>query len=354
MIKIKVKLASGQVIEEVVDKSSAIIGRSQKSDVVIPDDSLSRSHCQIDYDGENFFITDLGSANGVSIDAKKIEQNKKIQFSTFQELLIGPLELTVVYEDEGFKFTPGATKSSSPKPKMDEKSDATTKARAINKDALNKPFVTKDTPSKKKEKNGLTPIYALVFLVIAGAVYYQFQVKEPSVPQDNASANIPTGVTLPDEFLSDKDYLLKDEQKSCTSASEATCKELGLTAEAAEGVLQDGQQYYLFIRPFAHLNEPKFARIKELEDKDDLIGIYLALRSPAFESFRKKEILQVHLIIRGEDYKPSKVYRFHTKYYSSNGPEKSRLVSELITIFDGGSSANFWKEANPIIQKKNL
>jgi pSer/pThr/pTyr-binding forkhead associated (FHA) protein len=320
----------------------AILGRSQKSDVVIADEALSRSHCQVDYDGENFFITDLASANGVSIDGKKIEPNKKIKFSSFEEVLLGPHEVSVEFEEE--VHTPGPARTS-----------AKTNTRA----ATEKSPATKVVQTKKetKTKNKKLPLVNVIaFLVVLGAIFYQVKIKEPAAPAalNATEANTPAGVVLPDSFLTSTEYAAKDEMKSCTDANEKTCKELALSKEAGEGVLKEGQQVFLFIRPTAHLNEPKFDKIKELQDKENIIGVYLGLKSADFESFRKKEILQVHLILKDEQSRTYRVYRFHTKYYSLNGPEKARLITELIAIFDGAGTAPFWTEAATIIQKQDL
>jgi pSer/pThr/pTyr-binding forkhead associated (FHA) protein len=339
MIKITVKLATGQIIEEVVSKDVAILGRSQKSDVVIADEALSRSHCQVDYDGENFFITDLASANGVSIDGKKIEPNKKIKFSSFEEVLLGPHEVSVEFEEE--VQTPSPSK---------------TPIKTNSRPTPSKPTPSKVVNVKKETKKKFPLVNLFAFLVVAGAIFYQVKVKEPANPPvlDATSVNTPAGVTLPDSFLTSAEYIAKDELKTCTDANELTCKELSLNKESGEGVLIEGQQAFLFIRPFGHLGEPKFEKIKELEDKEKLIGIYLALKSHVFESFRKKEILQVHLILKNEQARPYRVYRFHTKYYTLNGPEKARLITELITIFEGAAPAPFWTEASTIIQSQDL
>lgn len=49
------------------------IGRTPPADIVIPDAAISRSHCRIEPDGGQVFVTDTGSTNGTRIDGRRIE-----------------------------------------------------------------------------------------------------------------------------------------------------------------------------------------------------------------------------------------------------------------------------------------
>lgn len=59
----------GGVIE--IYTTPCTIGALQDNDVVIPHDSVSRSHAVMDYKDGKFFITDRGSANGTSVNDKE-------------------------------------------------------------------------------------------------------------------------------------------------------------------------------------------------------------------------------------------------------------------------------------------
>lgn len=65
--------------------SSAIkIGRSLKCDFNIPKEDLSREHCLFEFTDDEFFITDLGSKNGVCVDRVKLPpfQRTKVTFNS--------------------------------------------------------------------------------------------------------------------------------------------------------------------------------------------------------------------------------------------------------------------------------
>ena len=53
-------------------KSTFFVGRARENDLIIPSDSLSRFHAQINHRGDSFFITDRGSLNGVFVNGARI------------------------------------------------------------------------------------------------------------------------------------------------------------------------------------------------------------------------------------------------------------------------------------------
>jgi pSer/pThr/pTyr-binding forkhead associated (FHA) protein len=49
-----------------------LIGRGEKSDTRLADGSVSRIHCELQWDGGQFTLVDMGSAGGTLVDGKKI------------------------------------------------------------------------------------------------------------------------------------------------------------------------------------------------------------------------------------------------------------------------------------------
>jgi len=49
------------------------IGRGQRSDICIPDQTLSRSHCRLERIGMGYRIVDLGSQNGTKVNGRRIQ-----------------------------------------------------------------------------------------------------------------------------------------------------------------------------------------------------------------------------------------------------------------------------------------
>lgn len=70
-------LTSGDAVR--LDKDSMVIGRSRNCDIVIPSAKVSRQHASISRVEGDFYIEDLGSANGVWINGEKISGRTKIK-----------------------------------------------------------------------------------------------------------------------------------------------------------------------------------------------------------------------------------------------------------------------------------
>lgn len=96
---IQAKLVNGEVIEQLVDSNVCVIGRSSKCDVVIPHEGMSRQHCQIEIINGEYFVTDLGSTNGVLIDNERIEPHQKIPYQTFLPLSFGAVQNLQIDEE---------------------------------------------------------------------------------------------------------------------------------------------------------------------------------------------------------------------------------------------------------------
>lgn len=58
------------------------LGRSSPADLLVPDDTASRSHCRVEVIKGVLYITDLGSTNGTIIDGHKISQPTDLQSGT--------------------------------------------------------------------------------------------------------------------------------------------------------------------------------------------------------------------------------------------------------------------------------
>jgi FHA domain-containing protein len=67
-------LQNGEQIK--LDKDTMIIGRSRTCDIVIPSAKVSRQHASLSRVNDEYFIEDLGSANGVWLRGEKITRVK--------------------------------------------------------------------------------------------------------------------------------------------------------------------------------------------------------------------------------------------------------------------------------------
>ncbi len=67
------------------------IGRSLNCEFNIPREDLSREHCQVEIVGDDVYITDLGSKNGVTVDRVRIEANTKVKISNSSLVVLSNL-----------------------------------------------------------------------------------------------------------------------------------------------------------------------------------------------------------------------------------------------------------------------
>ena len=55
-----------------LDRDWIVIGRGRTADVVFSEPTISRAHAAIGYEDGEFFVQDLGSTNGIGVNAKRL------------------------------------------------------------------------------------------------------------------------------------------------------------------------------------------------------------------------------------------------------------------------------------------
>ena len=110
-MKLSVQIEFDKTINFDIDKTSCVVGRSSQCDIVIPHSSISRVHCKIESNKSLFYITDMGSTNGVFIDEKRISPHQKTPFLESSELSLGGLQSHLTHGDFHHTSTPLSMKS---------------------------------------------------------------------------------------------------------------------------------------------------------------------------------------------------------------------------------------------------
>jgi pSer/pThr/pTyr-binding forkhead associated (FHA) protein len=77
-------------LEVPVDRDWMVIGRGRSADLVIAEPTISRAHAAIGWDGEGFFMQDLGSTNGTRVNGKR---QARARLADGDELALGRLRL---------------------------------------------------------------------------------------------------------------------------------------------------------------------------------------------------------------------------------------------------------------------
>jgi pSer/pThr/pTyr-binding forkhead associated (FHA) protein len=79
-------------LEVAIDRDWVVIGRGRGADVVISEPTLSRAHAAFGFDGERFFVQDLGSTNGTLVNGGK---ERMAPLKDGDEVQIGKLLLRI-------------------------------------------------------------------------------------------------------------------------------------------------------------------------------------------------------------------------------------------------------------------
>ena len=80
---------------------SYVLGRQDTADIVLPNSTVSRAHARIEWDGGQFFITDLNAANGTFVNKVRIQRGPLAEGDI---LSIGPFDMTYRTKEPGEKL----------------------------------------------------------------------------------------------------------------------------------------------------------------------------------------------------------------------------------------------------------
>jgi FhaA, N-terminal domain/FHA domain len=73
-----------------IDKSSVVIGRSKECDIRLGDPNVSRRHAEVRREGQTYWIIDLGSTNGMSVNGRR---QQRAQLNDEDRITVGSTEL---------------------------------------------------------------------------------------------------------------------------------------------------------------------------------------------------------------------------------------------------------------------
>jgi ABC transport system ATP-binding/permease protein len=81
-----------------------VVGRSQRADLVLADEAVSREHARLSPEGMTVVVEDLDSANGTWVDGERIDSPCRVEEGTV--ILVGDTELVVSMESGEDALTP--------------------------------------------------------------------------------------------------------------------------------------------------------------------------------------------------------------------------------------------------------
>ena len=83
-------------LEVAIDRERIVIGRGRKADLALAEATISRAHAALGFDGERFFVEDLGSTNGTLVNGAKISRH---ELASDDEIQMGKLRIGVSLPD---------------------------------------------------------------------------------------------------------------------------------------------------------------------------------------------------------------------------------------------------------------
>lgn len=355
-MRVSIKLPTGKVISNEFKESSITIGRSNKCDLPIPDESLSRNHAQLEVIDGDFFVTDLGSANGIFIDGTRIPAQTRTKFNSFQQLTIATLDCQVEDTSE-VEVKPSLHVRSRPESRPERAPESSSSDKEQRRPGPGTSSHRKTAPTQKTSasRNSFKMI-PLVLLVIGAGIYFYFKSADEAATESKSPdeqlilSNVPEALRdVKDDFT---DYMVTYASNGCDKNAEL-CKEMQLSTQNGEGIVREAKEAFVFFAPSTHLEAPTFAKIKESPEASDIVALYMLLNSSLMKEFDKKALGQVHLVILDKDLKQTKAFRFHQKYFAGN--EITRMLTELGDVIDNGAKTQaFWAYATPLIKIKSF
>jgi len=83
-------------LEVLIDRERIVIGRGRKAGLALAEATISRAHAAIGFDGDGFFVEDLGSTNGTLVNGARIARQV---LKNDDEIQMGKLVIGVTLPD---------------------------------------------------------------------------------------------------------------------------------------------------------------------------------------------------------------------------------------------------------------
>lgn len=284
-----------------IQGNKCVIGRSTKADLQIDMDCFSRHHLQIDWDGKQFFVTDLNSTNGVYINGERIEPNNKTVFNSFFPLEIASRVSIMAHADEELsaaKSAPSPSFGSSSEPSSSHKTQ--TKTKAINdlpssKSKTSKTDETIKSKTNSKPKNSALMLPLLVVLAGGGYFAYNYLQKldESATAEAQAPASNKADVGLAPEMNIASEELKNIRQNQCAEMN-GICESIKLVRpQEALMVKDDKLIVYVNLEAFASEIESATFSKQKLENQEEYFAGFYAFHPAVIAEAKKRKLAYV-------------------------------------------------------------
>lgn len=358
-MKLSFKTADGRKSEAKIVGNRAIVGRSTKCDAVVTDESLSRQHCLIEIADGEFFITDLKSANGVSIDGNRIQPDVRTRFASFSSVSLGTVECQVEDSENTnlnqFQSTLGLRNQ--PSPPIGEGNERPTKR--LNRDALNKPLKMKNESKEGKPKKfNAGMLLALGAFVVAALFFFQ---DEPEIEAPVVVAPVKKErpklnqrpMAVDNDLRTDAEYITNKTKGNC-STLQFFCDQLRIDGKLQETIFQDGLNYIIYLSPSRLLEKDEFRQIRGKSRAQDFVALLTIFNSGIMEEYMMKRISSIHVVIMDANGKLNRVYLISTKAFNPDTVPRIELMTAQAEALSSGNLDAFWSKAEPFLNTREI
>lgn len=93
MLRLAIRLPGGREETRSFLQGPVLVGRSPEANLILPEPSISRRHALFDLSPEGWWVEDLGSRNGTTVDGERVQGKKLLRAG--QKVRLGQVELVV-------------------------------------------------------------------------------------------------------------------------------------------------------------------------------------------------------------------------------------------------------------------
>jgi pSer/pThr/pTyr-binding forkhead associated (FHA) protein len=290
-------------------KKTLILGRSAKADVSVDVDGLSRNHMQIEQIGDEIFVTDLNSTNGVYVNNERIPAGEKVKYLSILPLQIGTLNINIKTDDQVLteksqELASSQTMSSISSMNMRSASMSSRPSRDSEKTEVTKKF-----KKSEKKKSSFSNLIVLIALAGGGYFYYTNVIEEkmnnPETETDSQAKNSDQNESKKKLRLVDVQDLKSLSKKAlCSSSQLATiCKDLELVSDNGEGVIIKENIAFIFILKDSLKPKLETEELKKLsvDDQNKFYLITKFLSPKKIELFKSLNVDMIQAAVINQD-----------------------------------------------------
>jgi pSer/pThr/pTyr-binding forkhead associated (FHA) protein len=355
-MKLSFKTADGKKTEARIVGNQAVVGRSVKCDAMVTDESLSRRHCLVEIENGEFFITDLKSANGVSIDGNRIEPDRRTRFASFNTVTLGTVECQVEDAETAVSDKPSLIQA----PTKIELESAERPTKRLNRDAINKPLKMKNkVPKKQSTQLNIGMAIAVMGFIFVVFYFYQQppEVEVESIPtpevKKTETAEKPKLQPIDTEMRIDAEYITNKSKGDC-SAFQNYCDQLKLDSKFQETIFNDGLNYIIYLSPERYLEQDDYKILKTQARAQEFIAVLMMLNSILIDDYMMKNISSIHLVIMDSAGTPKRVLFFGPKDFNPDTVPRIEIIGALADALASKNTETFWTKVDPYIKSKEI